>query len=848
MLNEQKAIYNIDTQLALADLGSSEQGLTTLEANKRLIKYGPNEVTAKSTPLWKRILEPFRSYFVVIILGAAILSIVEKKFFEAAIISTIVVINALIFYFQQFSASRVLQSLQARDKHKVSVLRDGEIKNLLSAEIVPGDVIKISEGMKVPADGRIIESNHIQADESVLTGESLPVHKHADAIKGVKQVYDQENMLFKGTYIKGGMGSMLVTSTGNKTQFGTINTLAANADDGKMLIESKIDDLTKKLLIGILIVSIIVFSLAVFRGIVLEEALRFTLSIVVSAVPEGLPVAMTLVLLFSAHRMAKQKALVKKIAAMETLGVVTLIVTDKTGTITKNKLSIVDTFSMHANTHDFYIAIRTSLNGDRRETEDPLDQILYQAVASINVPKGWKTVKEFPFDQQLRVSAVLYATPEGHRLCVKGAPEHLLGYVSKSSVAKKAHLILKGFVQKGYRTIAIGYKQVDEGLENLNRTTLQGLELDGLVALSDQLRENVQSVIKEAYQAGIRVVMLTGDHVETARYVAKQVGIAQHDTEVSTGAALNTSKPEAIRTALLKIRAFGRVLPEHKFKLLQATKHYEVTAMTGDGVNDIPALIEADVGFAMGSGTDATKDASDVVLMDSNFRTIISAIKTGRTVLANVRKMVVYLLGTSGGEVLTMLLALTFNLPLPITAVMVLWVNLVTDGVSVLPLGLSPSESRHMQQPPRDPRAPLLDGVLLSRAVVLALTMATVVLIIFNHFLPKGESYSQTAAFLALIVMQWANAFNMNYEFKSWVHNIVKPNIILLGAIGFSILVNVAVFMTPLKATFGLVSLSPRDAALAIVIPVIAALFSCDIHKLITRNYGKKTADPIQGL
>ncbi len=697
MQAKEPKVYNLTIQDAVESLSSSRSGLSKHEAATRLVTYGKNELTAKKPPLWKRIVEPFLSYFVVIILGAAVLSAVEKKWFEALIISAIVLINALIFYFQQFSVGRVLKALKAHDKQKITVFRDNKTVLVLSTELVPGDVIKVSEGIKVPADGRIIDSNHIQCDESVLTGESLPVHKHADVIDGTKQIYDQENMLFKGTYIRGGTGLLLVTNTGNNTQFGAINTLASTADNGKTPIEQKIDDLTKKLLIAISIACVLVFTLAVYRGIQLEEALRFTISLAVSAVPEGLPVAMSLVLLFSARRMAKQKALVKKISAMETLGAVTLIATDKTGTITKNKLSVVDTYSPHQNIHAFHLAVRDSLNGEEGDAEDPLDQILHHTIAHVNTQKTYKKVREFPFNQQLRLSGVLWKTTTGYLLHVKGAPEQILAHLGSSSDNVAAQKELKVFTKNGYRTIGFGHKNLGAEISSLSPEALRSLTLDGFVALSDQIRDNVHQAIDEAHLAGIKVVMLTGDHVETAGYIAKHVGIARNDDEVSTSDVLEKGSANQIRTAMLTIRAFGRVLPEHKFALLKAVKGHEITAMTGDGVNDIPALVEANVGFAMGSGTDAAKDASDVVLMDSNFRTIMTAIKSGRTVLANIRKMVVYLLGTSGGEVLTMLIALVAGVPLPLTAVMLLWVNLVTDGVSVIPLGLSPSESHHMK-------------------------------------------------------------------------------------------------------------------------------------------------------
>lgn len=838
-MGEQKHIYNLEIEEVLLRLGSQHAGISGTEAAKRLKVHGRNELTTKKTSLWKRIIEPFTSYFVIVIIFAAILSLIKREWFEAIIISIIVVVNALIYYFQQISANRALKSLMAQDRQKVSVLRPQAADEDIYIEfLVPGDVVRIHEGMKIPADGRVIDANHIQIDESMLTGESLPVHKHAGALSGTKAIYDQENMLFKGTYLHSGSGLLLITTTGNQTQLGAINTMAAEADDGKTPIEQKIDNLTKRLLIGIVIITVLVFGLAMYRGIELNEALKFTISLAVSAVPEGLPVAMTLVLLISARKMAKQKALVRKISAMETMGAITLIATDKTGTITKNKLSVADTFSAHSDLRTFHEAMRASLNGDGENSEDPLDQILLQTVEHTKLPRDWKKVKEFPFNQALRLSGMVWKHPGGYLLHVKGAPEQIMFHSNGDSksvlVDAKAHL--EKFTTRGYRTIGFAQKHLSKLPEKLDHSVLNSMQFNGFVGLSDQLRPKVKQAIAEAHAAGIKVVMLTGDHVQTAGYIASQVGIARASSEISDSSLLDSKDPKKIWDSLANIKVFGRVLPEHKYKLLKAVKGHEITAMTGDGVNDIPALVEADAGLSMGSGTDAAKDASDIILTNSNFHTIVNAVRAGRTVLANIRKMVVYLLATSGGEVLTMLCALALDIPLPITAVMVLWVNLVTDGIAVIPLGLSPSEAHHMQEPPRHPKAPLLDGILLSRAVLLAVTLAACTLLIFKINLPNGTVYAQTAAFLSLIVVQWANALNMNFEFRSWVYNFVRPNYKLLLAISASIVINILVFTTPIKTYFGLATLWSTDALVAIVLPVGAAFVVSDVHKIISHE------------
>lgn len=841
---KQTTVYNLEIHEVLETLQTTQEGLSDNEVAERLKQFGYNTQTIAKVPLWRRVIEPFTSMFVLILLFALLLSLFERKWFEAIIIGVIVGVNAIIYYFQQFSVSRVLKTLKKQDVIKASVVRGGKTVEISSEFLVPGDVVHVAEGSKVPADGRLIHVERLQVDESLLTGESLLVHKQAAAISGTREVYDQKNMLFKGSYVRSGTGLLVITATGNTTQLGAINELAAEADNGRTAIEHKINDISKKILIAVGIIGVAIFGLAAFRGIAIEEALRFSLTMIVSAVPEGLPVAMTIVLLFSARKMAAYKALVKKISAMETLGAITLIMTDKTGTITQNKLSVADSYTTHGTPHSFHEVLRLSLNGDETYTEDPLDELLLHAVKGVRVPHTWNKIKDFPFDQQLRLSATLWQHNKGYTLYVKGAPEQMLHHARPTDETTASKAALHQFTNKGYRTIALAHKDFNKPLEHLNHDSLAGLDFDGFVGLSDQLRPHIAHAIKQAHAAGIKVAMLTGDHVQTASYIAQQVGIASDPEQVADGQLITNGSPEQIRQLLRDHTVFGRVLPEHKYALLKATKGYEITAMTGDGVNDIPALVEADAGLAMGSGTDAAKDASDIVLLDDNFNTIMSAITVGRTVLANIRKMLVYLLATNAGEVLTMAGALILGMPLPLSAVQILWVNLVTDGVTVIPLGLSPAEPHHMKQPPHDPKAPLLSKILISRTILLAIVMSASVLIIFKLMLPKGVEYAQTMAFLSLIVVQWVNSLSLNFEFRSWVFNVVRPNYKLIVALLVSIGLNLVIFLTPLSEAFGIVSLQARDVLLAIFAPATIALVCGDAHKLVTHWLQSKTGHP----
>lgn len=841
MKEHDQNIYNLEIKAALSQFQSSPDGLSQVEASARLKKYGRNELTSKSVSWLKKIYEPFANAFVLLLLFAIGISIYEQEVAEAIIIGIVVVINALIFYFQQYSVSRVLKSLKDADVAYVHVVRDGKAVRIPGEELTYGDIVHIEEGVKVPADGRLIEANQIQADEALLTGESLPVHKQAGAIDGIREVYDQKNMLFKGTYVKGGTGLLMVSAIGNYTQLGSINELANDADQGKSPIERKIDDFTKKLILAVIAIAIVALLLSIYRGIILDEALKFALVIAVSAVPEGLPVALTIVLLLSARRMARVNALVKKIASIETMGAITLIATDKTGTITQNKLSVVDKQTTHGSPRIFDEVVRASLNIDEGDDHaaDSLDKILFGSVEHIRMPESWRKVKDLPFNQSLRLSGVVWEHANGYVLYVKGAPEQVISHCKAHHNTPTVNESLRAFTSNGYRTIGFAHKVFSEIPHALEADILADSDFDGIVGLSDELRPNIKDAVEQAHRAGIKVVMLTGDHMATAGHIAKQVSIADSDNQVAESGILETGGPEDIREALKTTRVFGRVLPQHKYALLKATKDYEITAMTGDGVNDIPALVEADTGLAMGSGTDAAKDASDIVLLDNNFHTIVNAIRIGRTALANIRKMIVYLLGTTAGAVATLLLALILGLPLPVVAIQILWINLVTDGVTVIPLGLSPEESKHMNMPPRHPKAPLLDNRLVSRIITMGVVMSITVLTIFWLHLDKGLAYAQTLAFLSLIVIQWANAFNVNFEFHSVFRNVAKPNWKLVAAIGGSIVLNAIVFTTPLGRFLHVTSVAWQDAALVIAVSTVVMFIAVDLHKIVSRRIFK---------
>lgn len=829
--NSNKNWHSIPPQQLLHAFQTSEHGLSAQEAKTRLKKYGENILKPKKQSWLKKITEPFRSLFVLVLLGAIVISLITGKNLDAVIIAIIVSVNAIIFYFQQYSVSKVLNALKKQEDGVITVERNGQPVEIPATQIVPGDIVYIFEGNKIPADGRILESSNLQINESMLTGEALPITKQADTLPQKLKIYDQTNMVFRGTVAHAGGGRFIVTGTGNNTEIGNITKLVGKSDLGRTPIERKIDAITKAIIIGVGIIGTVVFALAIVRGIELSEALRFSLSLVVSVVPEGLPVTLTIVLLLSAKKMAKHKALVKKLSSIETMGAVTLIATDKTGTITQNNLQVATDRDFTGHLHRTASGSITLQNG---VVMDPLDEILQKEYTH---PAERRHIRSFPFDQKLRVSGALIKEGSQYKIYIKGAPEAFLKYL-KPNKAYKTESILEEYTKKGYRTIAFAHTIGTQSIQQITPGILKKAALDGLVGLADPLRPRIAQAIADARTAGIRVVMLTGDHVNTAAEIAKQAKLATSGEQVATSQLIEIPRPwPAMKIILYRISVFGRVLPEHKFNFLKSVKGHEITAMTGDGVNDIPALVEADAGLSMGSGTDAAKDASDIILLDDDFSTIIEAVRLGRATIANIRKMLYYLISTSVGEAGTMIGALLMGLPLPVTAIQILWINIVTDGFTVLPLGLSGPEKHQMKQPPYDPKASLLSKVLTSRMLVAGISMSVATLVIFYTLLPKGLAYAQTAAFLALVVVQWANALNANFEKGSWLSIFKRPNFKLTIGILVSILFQLVAFVGPLKEPFGIVSLELNDILLATLLPTTAIFLVVDIHKALVKIF-----------
>ncbi len=816
----------------LQAIKSTANGLSTGEAAARLQQYGRNELALKRQgPWWHSVIEPFRSVFVLILVFAAAISVVLGKKVDALVIVAIVMVNAGIFYVQHISAQRALKSLSQKDTRRVKAMRGGRVVVVEVGQLVPGDVILLYEGLKVPADGRVLDAENLNLNESMLTGESLPVRKSADAVPGEPLMYDQTDMVFQGTFVTSGSGRFVVTATGNSTEMARIAELSREEERSSPL-QRKIDGLTTRIIVLSGAASAIVFVLGLMRGEHLFEMMRFALTVLVSAVPEGLPVALTIVLVFGVRRMAAKNALVRNLTAVETLGQATMVATDKTGTITKNELAIAQLWHPEASSDaDLEQVAWYSLAGEKHHTDDPLEQLL-AAKLDRTPGRGYKRERSMPFDQALRMSGAVWKSQDGYAYFLKGAPEAIIDACQLDAAGRKAaSRAINHLSAQGYRLIAFA-QGVSDQKPPAKLVPPSGLQLAGLVAFADQLRPEIPAAIQATHEAGIRVIMVTGDHLETARTFGRQAGIISGQAEAAEGRYLEKLTLTQIRRLLKTVHVFARVLPEHKYKILDAVEGRQITAMTGDGVNDVPALVKADVGLAMGNGTDAAKEASDVILLDSNYATIVEAIREGRTILANVRKMVFYLFATNLGEVLTMIGALLVGLPLPLTALHVLWINLVTDGFTVVPLGLEPAEERHMKQPPEKLHAALLRRAMLYRVLATAALMASLTLVVFWYFLPHGLAVAQTMAFATLVVSQWANALNARSEHASYLEGFKRPNPSLWAAIGLCVFLQALVFWGPLQSVLNVTSIGANQVLLLAAVAAIV-LGAGDIMKRV---------------
>lgn len=830
--------YNQTVKDVLKDFSVDlKTGLTSAEVTRRQEKYGKNLLRVKETPLWRKLLEPFIDIFMVILIFALVLSLIQRDWIEAITIAVIIIADAIVYYIQRFSTERILKSLARSTEQAVVVFRNGEEQTIEAADLVPGDIVILHEGDRIPADGRIINESGILSDEAMLTGESEPIAKDAKAISGQKKVYEQRNMVFSGAFVMTETGRFVVTATGNDTEYGRIASLASSVNEASP-ISAKINKLVIKIAIVVVGLALLALVIQLLDGINILDALKFTLAMIVSAVPEGLPIAISIILALCAKRMAEKHALIKELKAIESLGIVTTIACDKTGTLTKNRLELQETWGpgTKAELRDCLaraVLLESALvsSDDRAAIADPLDVCIinYLKEQKYNLSK-LEPIKTYAFDQKLKLSGNLYRSSKGELILnLKGAPETIISR-SKLTMSEREMIECKlvELAGKGYKVVALARGKSKREINELGRLDKSDLfEFVGFIAIADAIRPEAAPAIRQATRMGVVTKMITGDHAGTAYAIGKELGLAKDISEVLDCSKLGNISDDDLEDLARTVTVFARVTPEDKFRILQAIKRTEICAMTGDGVNDVPALVGAHVGIAMGDAPSIVQDAGDIVLIDNNFKNITEAMKESRTVLANIRRMLGYLLATNAGEALTMLGALIFFGDQMLTPIQILWINLVTDSLMVIPIGLEPPEQGILRQKPEHKDAPILPRNLVIRMSIIAVVMAGITLGVYAVAKATLGSNAQanTLAFVALVVMQWSSAISARGTYESALQRLKVRHRSFYIALLAAVLLQVVAIFGPLAVFVDTVSV-PLDAllltvAVALIVPLI---------------------------
>ena len=759
--------YQKNSVEVLNDLDSNLTGLTQEESKLRLEKYGCNALQEKSkTPTWRLFLENFKDPLVIILLIAAMTQVFLGDTVESIIIFTVLVINAVLGVVQTKKAESSLDSLKKLSVPEAKVIRNNQKLTISSQELVPGDIVILEAGDYVPADGRIIESQTLKVIEGMLTGESEPVLKNADTINEESSLGDQKNMVFSGSMVVYGRATYVVTSCGMNTQVGKIANLLETAENKQTPLQQKLDDFGKKLGVAIVILAALIFALEVFRGGDLMNSFMFAIAIAVAAIPEALTSIVTIVLASGTNTMAKRQSIIRKLPAVETLGSTSVICTDKTGTLTQNKMTVVESYLYGPDSDKFngfdYIKDYTNTNSNNSEntsdgTEiavcacaiqerylslssilcndsdvneegieigDPTEVALINYVEKYDVDyksirENYTRISELPFDSDRKLMTTVNLIDDENIMFTKGAPDVIFKrckYALKydevveisDEILDEYKKINENFSNRALRVLAFAYKNVADEFEP-SLDDENNLILIGLMAMIDPPREEVFDAVKEAKSSGIKTIMITGDHKTTAAAIAREIGIMEKDDLALTGQELDSLTDEELNNKLEKISVYARVSPENKIRIVKAwQKKGKVTAMTGDGVNDAPALKQANIGIGMGSGTEVAKDASAMVLVDDNFATIVNAIEVGRTVYNNIKKSITYLFSGNLGGIITILFAVFAGWANPFTTIQLLFINLVTDSLPAIALGFEKPEKNTMNRPPRDPNESIL--------------------------------------------------------------------------------------------------------------------------------------------
>lgn len=855
--------YNEDIENTFKELKTSIEGLDNKEANKRLEKYGLNKLfVAKKDSKLVLLLKEFKDPMIIILIISAIVSFIislinQESYTDSIIIILIVIINALMGYFQELKADKALEALKKMQIGKSKVIRDGEVVLINNELITVGDILLLEAGDNVPADCRIVESFSLKADESSLTGESLPVSKDNKTIKKIVPLTEKHNILYQGTNITYGKATAVVYSVGMDTEFGKIASLLKESEKEITPLEKKIEEISKVLSIIILIIIIIMFLIGLLKGMKVLEIFMLSLSLAVAAIPEGLPAVITITLSLGISSMAKKNTIVRKLNSIETLGCTEVICSDKTGTITQNKMTVKKIFYnnefININKKPDPLLLKLLLfNNDvvknkKEYLGDPTEVALYRYSEKYEdyykLLKKYPRVSEIPFDSNRKLMSTINKDKDGFIITTKGSFEAILNRVNRIIINGKVKRITKkdkeilikannNLCNESYRVIAYAYNVLDK-----ERIEENNLIFVGLVGMIDPPREDIKQAIRICKDANITPIMITGDSLGIGISIAKEIGIIERDDEAILGSELDKYTDEELLEVVKKYKVYARVTPNDKLRIVNAWKaNNKVVAMTGDGVNDAPAIKSADIGIGMGiTGTEVAKNVSDLILADDSFSSIVVAIREGRRIYDNIRNVLVYLLTGNITEILVVFLGLIFGIEIFIP-IQLLYINLITDSLPAIALAFEKEEKNIMKRKVRNKNGNFFTPFLISRVIVSSVlkTMA-VLLIYFINLKYYDVECATTTAFLTLVLLEIIYSFSCRNLKASVVNNNLFGNKVLNKSVIGILILNIVLFATPVKNLFNLSDLNIVQCFFALGVSILIFLVD-EISKEIVKN------------
>ena len=903
MVNKKNVWHTLSQQESFAELGSTTEGLSSKEAELRLSQHGPNHLSApKQQGTLLRFLRQFHNVLIYVLLGAGLVTAALGHWVDSGVIIGVVVINAIIGFIQEGKAEKALDAIRHILSHQAMVKRNGKLISLPAEQLVPGDVVLLQSGDKVPADLRLFKSRELRIEEAMLTGESLPADKNTLPAADNASIGDRKCLAYSGTLVTYGQAQGVVVATGDHTEIGRISDMLSKVQTLTTPLLLQMATFAKWLTIAIGVIAAITFIYGVlFQNYTASEMFLAAVGLAVAGIPEGLPAIMTITLAIGVQRMAKNNAIIRRLPAVETLGSVTVICSDKTGTLTRNEMTVQSiaigaelcevsgsgyaphgSFSLNGDDiipHEYPLlqelaravllcndASLSEINGQWHIQGDPTEGALVTLALKAGLEHQYThtqypRIDAIPFESQHRFMASLHHDHTGHGfIYLKGAPEQILDMCHYQHMGDQEIPLDKAYWQtcmesmagRGQRLLAIAFKPTLTEQTSLNFSDVtDGLTLLGVVGIIDPPREEATKAVQACKSAGIRVKMITGDHAITARAIGAQMGIGD-GVMVVNGAELEAYNDLQLNEAVQRADIFARVSPEQKLQLVMALQASgEVVAMTGDGVNDAPALKRADVGVAMGhKGTEVAKEAAEMVLTDDNFASIAHAVEEGRTVYDNLKKSILFILPTNGGEALTIIAAIVLGRTLPITPAQILWINMITAVTLALTLAFEPAERDVMQRPPREPKEPLLSRFLIWRIIFVSLIIVVGTFGLFIWEREQGASIelARTVAVNTLVMFEIFYLFSSRFLLApSLTYEGLLGNRYVLYAIGLLLIIQLAfTYLAPMQALFATTAMS-AEAWLRVIVVASSVLFLVEIEKLLLRKFSKLERQALRG-